>query len=123
MSESMAGLPSFTALLDVRRGVPIVNVSGELDLQSAPRLRALLDEAMNRLEGRYVVADLSRVSFMDSTGLGILLAKRELLRSNGGDLMLVVRNGAAGRLIGITGLDEVFYLCPDANTAVEIAAK
>ena len=87
-------------------GVRLLEVFGELDLATAPRLCALLDRA--RLERvRRVVVDLTGVDFCDSTGLRALMGASTELRHAGGRLAVaVLPRGAVARLFDVTGIRE-----------------
>jgi len=50
------------------------------------------------------------VEFMDSAGLKVLLHQRSRIQESGGDLRLVVGNGAVGRLLELTGVTEAFSI-------------
>lgn len=85
----------------------VVEAAGELDVYTAPRLRELL-LALDA-EGRHrVVVDLEALSFIDSTGLGVLVGGLGRTREAGGDLALVCANERVLRPFQITGLTEVF---------------
>lgn len=98
----------------------LVAVSGEVDLHTAPRLRAALDEAVNAAERApqtpsppSVLVDVARVSFMDSTGLGELMAAHKALGGHGGRLVLVVSTERVARLLSLTGLTDVLEVHAD----------
>ena len=84
-------------------------VYGEVDLHAAPELRERLSRA---LDGgvQHVVVDLSRVSFLDSMALSVLLGARKQLRASGGELRLVVPGAKVRNIFEITLLDQVFTL-------------
>ncbi len=87
-------------------GVRLLEVFGELDLASAPKLCALLDAARIQRVKRLVV-DLTGVDFCDSTGLRALLGASTELRVGGGRLAVAVLPGSAlGRLFELTGIRE-----------------
>ena len=87
----------------------VLAVYGELDLHVAPELRDRLDIALD--EGaRVIVLDLSRVTFIDSMALGVLLGAVNRLRRRGGDLRLVVPNPELRRIFEISLLDQIFTL-------------
>jgi anti-sigma B factor antagonist len=91
------------------RGYPIVAVSGEVDVYSAPMLR---DELTQLLAGgaTSVVVDLTDVSFLDSTGLGALVSARTAAGQAGGSLPVVCTHERILKLFTITGLDGVFQI-------------
>jgi anti-sigma B factor antagonist len=87
-------------------GVRLLEAFGELDLATAPRLCALLDEARAQ-RIRRVVIDLTGVDFCDSTGLRALMGASTELRHAGGRLAVaVLPDGAVARLFDVTGIRE-----------------
>ena len=92
-----------------RAGVVLFVLVGEVDLHVAPELRSRLTAAID--EGAdYLVLDLSRVTFMDSMALGILLGALKRLRPAGGELRLVAPGPDLRRIFEITLLDQVFTI-------------
>lgn len=87
--------------------VSVVTVAGEVDVYTAAQLRAALDEEIAAGRARLVV-DLDEVSFLDSTGLGVLVGRLKLVRNSSGWLRIVCRNERILRVFRITGLDKVF---------------
>ena len=98
-------------------GVPVLTVRGEVDVSTAPELRERLLLLAERRPTTAVV-DLSDVSFVDSTALGVLVSGVKRLRSGGGDLHLVVTQPHISKVFEITGLTEVFRIFPTLEEAV-----
>jgi anti-anti-sigma factor len=87
----------------------VVTLDGELDVGQAPQLRTKLVDLMN--EGKLrLVLDLSAVDFIDSSGLGVLIRALRRLRSQGGELRLVVTKPEVRRIFDITGLTAEFSI-------------
>lgn len=99
-------------------GVPVVAVSGEVDVYSAPALKESLTELL-RSGASSVVVDLSAVAFLDSTGLGALVEARAATTEAGGSLPLVCSQERILKLFTITGLDGVFSIHPTLDDAVQ----
>ncbi len=95
---------------------------GEVDLHVAPEVRDRLDAAVQG-GTRKVVVDLSRVSFVDSMALGVLLGTLKRLRAEGGELRLVVPSSQLRRIFEITLLDEVFELTDTRQEALAAFAS
>lgn len=80
---------------------------GQIDLYSAPQfkeaLHAAVDDGMSE-----VVVDLSAVSFMDSTGLGVLVGLDKRLREMQGKLSIVTHDATIKRVFEIVGLTDRF---------------
>jgi anti-sigma B factor antagonist len=92
-------------------------VQGEIDVLTSPQLQTSLDEAL--LIGSDIVVDLTAVSFMDSTGLGVLVRSLKKAQDNASDLRLVVKRSSVLRVLEITGLDEVFSIHPSIELATQ----
>ena len=99
-----------------RPPVRVVTVSGEVDLETAPELG---DHALAALKdvSVHLVLDLRGVTFMDSTGLKVLLATAHRAELAGGSLVLVAPNRAVNRILTLTGLDKTFVLADDLADA------
>ena len=97
--------------------VPIVAVSGEVDVYSAPALKDNITEILQSGVTTLIV-DLSGVAFLDSTGLGALVEARAATSDAGGSLPLVCSQERILKLFTITGLDGVFTIYPNIGDAV-----
>ena len=96
--------------------VTIVHVTGEIDVYTAPLLREVLDKqvAAGRID---LVVDLEKVTFMDSTGLGVLVGRLKLVRGQNGTLRIVSAQDRILKVFKITGLDKVFHIYPTVEEA------
>ncbi len=84
----------------------IVAVSGEVDLATSPELDIAIISALES-GTESVVVDLSDVSFMDSSGLGVIVRGLKRCREADKELDLVITNERVLKVFGITGLDQV----------------
>ena len=97
-------------------GCSIVSVVGELDVATAPDLRARLDSAIDRGPA-VVVADLLGVTFLDSTALGALIGVLKRCQAAGGELRIVAAEPRILKIFEITGLTDLFSLYPTVEEA------
>ncbi|MFF0790736.1 STAS domain-containing protein [Streptomyces sp. NRRL S-813] len=102
----------------------VLQVAGELDLVTSPMLRQRIHDVV--AEGRHdLVLDLSDVFFCDSSGVGVLIAARRLIRSCQGRLRLILPAGGAvdgshvNRVLGALGVRRLFDVYPDLAAAVD----
>lgn len=98
-------------------GRTVVEVTGEVDIYSAPTLDTHLAELMGAGRTRLVV-DLSRVEFLDSTGLGVLVKYLKRTRELDGSLDIVAADDRIVKVFRITGLDSVIALHPSLDAAL-----
>ena len=81
----------------------IVAAQGELDLHTAPRLAEALTPHVEA--GTRVIADLTAVTFMDSSGVAVLVNALARARQTGAELVVVAPEPRVRRVLAITGLD------------------
>lgn len=93
----------------------VVLASGELDAFAAPDLASALEEVRGDLR---VVADLDRVSFMDSTALGLIVRMTRELGEAGARVRVVLPAGSARRIFEITTLDDVLPVSETRSAAL-----
>lgn len=98
---------------------PILHVAGELDIATVPELRARLRRAQ-AAGAEALVVDLSRVTFIDSTGLAALVAARAKLGAEG-RLGLVVNTPFVELVLEASGLDRVLAVFGDCAAAADYA--
>ena len=84
----------------------LITVSGEVDLATSPDLDVAIIAAIDS-GATSVVIDLTDVSFMDSSGLGVIVRALKRCREAENDLDLVITNERVLKVFGITGLDQV----------------
>lgn len=96
----------------IERDVPpyhVVEVTGEIDVYTAPKLRETVVAAIEQGHTRLVI-DIERVAFLDSTGLGVLVGALKRVRADNGSLDIICTSERLLRIFEITGLDKVFGL-------------
>ena len=99
-------------------GTTVLAVAGELDVAASPALSEKLNELIRSGEGD-VIVDLKRVSFIDSTGLAVLLnALRRLTRARR-RMSVVIGNGAVLRAFEVTRLHWTFEVFDSVESALE----
>ena len=105
-----------------RDGFAVLEVAGEVDVATAPRLRQQLVETAS--SGRdTLIVDLSDVEFLDSTGLGVLVSGLKRFRTLGGDLVVVGTRPRILKVFEITGLTTVFGMYDTVDDAVAALNK
>jgi anti-sigma B factor antagonist len=123
MNGPLGGVPPAEQLMTISRedrdGCVVVAVRGEVDLSTGGRLLEAGSAALREAGRRPVVLDLSRVDFLSSSGLGLLVA----LHDEGGDLgaplrVVVDETRPVIRPIRTMGLDEVLSLYRTVDEAV-----
>lgn len=88
----------------------VISVSGEVDVYTAPNLRSAIVDQLNVKEKPFIALDLEKVSFLDSTGLGVLVGALKRIRSSEGELALIIEQEKLLKIFRITGLTKVFLI-------------
>ncbi|MFK8910602.1 STAS domain-containing protein [Streptomyces sp. YS-3] len=109
-------------------GWAVVRVRGELDLVTSPQVRHMVHEVV--AAGRHdLVLDLSGVLFCDSSGVGVLIASRRLIRSCQGRLRLILPARGAedgshvNRVLAALGVRRLFDVYGDVASAAREEAE
>ena len=80
---------------------------GELDHHAAADLRQKIDAAVLSCRPRRLSIDLARLSFMDSSGIGLIMGRYRLMGSIGGEVRLAGVSPRMERMIRLAGLDKL----------------
>jgi anti-sigma B factor antagonist len=97
-------------------GYEVLTVEGEIDIATAPRMIAALNEAIADMAAPLVV-DLTRVVFMDSTGLALLMNARRRVVRLGHGFAILCPGGPISRVFEIADMVESLRVCPDEESA------
>jgi anti-sigma B factor antagonist len=103
-------------------GVPVVSMPQEIDVTTAPALRAALLQAAADGSPALVV-DMTGTRFCDSAGLHVLVDAHKRARAEGGAVLLAVSGDAVPRVLAITGIDLVIPNFGTLDEALEAAIK
>jgi len=111
-----------TLTLEVRheQDYLIVTAAGEIDISTVPRLRDCLFELA--AAGRPLVTDLDQISFIDSSGLAVLVGTAKRATACGGSLHAVCSRPKIRQLFRLTGLDCLIPLAGTLDEALETLA-
>ena len=102
------------------RGRTVIEVTGEIDVYTAPKLREQLAELVD--SGRHdIVVDMQGVEFLDSTGLGVLVGGLKRVKQHDGSMNLVCTQERILKIFRITGLTKVFPIHDSVAAAVASA--
>ncbi|HLR08974.1 MAG TPA: STAS domain-containing protein [Bacillota bacterium] len=84
----------------------IIRLQGEIDVYTAPNLKDALMPLV-KVTGQHVLVDCQKVTYMDSTGLGVFIGALKATKSYGSRMTLINLQERIYRLFTITGLDQV----------------
>ncbi len=96
-----------TVRVEEKEGVLVAWLAGELDHHAAADVRETLDRALNRKPARRVVLDMSRLTFMDSSGIGVVLGRYKKVKEAGGSMAVRGLSDKMDRILKLAGIYSV----------------
>ncbi len=117
------GLRRTTEVVSAReeQGCHVVTLRGELDLYTGPPVRRTLAHLAEHHPHARVVIDMTELTFLDSSGLGVLIGGLRRLRATGGAMHLAGCRGPVREVLTITGLHHAFPLHDTVERALTAA--
>ena len=98
-------------------GWTVVDVTGEIDLHTAPTFRERVYELIDQGTTR-ILLNLSSLDFMDSTGLGVMIGSLKRLKERDGTLALAAPQHSVRRVLEVTGLTKIFPVYDTLEEAI-----
>ena len=102
------------------QGTHAVEVCGEIDLTTAPVLNASLRAAIDA-EAQCIILDVEDVGFVDSSGVGVLLATHRRLQASGGELILVCPQPLVRKIFEVSGIASYVNVVDTRRDALTLA--
>lgn len=109
---------AFTTREESEGGVVVIECPVRVDLSVAQDLRDIMTESTER-DKFLLVVDMDRTEFMDSSGLGALVSRIAVTRSNSGDVRLACVKEPILKLLELTHLDKIFQCFESVQAAVD----
>ena len=88
--------------------------AGELDLATVPEMRAVVAEVTER-RPRALIFDFQEISYMDSSGLGILVSAKKRLGSYRGEVVVITAQPSVLKALSLSGLDQIMRVFPNVE--------
>lgn len=101
----------------------LIKVSGELDHHIATKLKEEADMKMRSSNAINVIFDLSDMSFMDSSGIGVIMGRYKKARALGGKTVAFGINADVLRIIKMSGMDKIIKLTSNYDKAIHLIDK
>ncbi|MGL4452539.1 MAG: anti-sigma F factor antagonist [Sarcina sp.] len=95
----------------------IVELSGELDHHSAQEVRVKIDDRLDRFDIKKLVFDFSEVSFMDSSGIGVIIGRYKKISVRGGIVAIASVSGSIKRIFELSGIFKVIKVYSSVDEA------
>jgi len=107
-----------TSNIEIMESSLIARPECEIDHLTAERLRAQIDSAFEKSSCRNIIFDFSNVSFMDSSGIGMIIGRYKSAEKRGGRLAITGMSDAMTRLYTISGLAKIIIRTDTVEEAI-----
>ena len=88
----------------------IVEITEEIDHHAVEKIRRKVDDEITRYMPRKTIFDFSRVTFMDSAGIGMILGRYKMMKLIGGSLEIVNISSTVKRILEMSGINKIIPL-------------
>ncbi len=104
--------------------VPVIRAVGELEIATVPEMRAVVAEVSER-RPRALLFDFSKITYMDSSGLGILVSAKKRLGADQGEVVLITEQPAVLKALSLSGLDQIIrvYTTVEEYLGIQVAGR
>lgn len=85
-------------------------LSGEIDHHCARGMREEIDDAVQRVQPEILTLDFKDVTFMDSSGIGLVMGRYALMKDMGGEVQVTNLSGHIHKVMRLAGLDRLVRL-------------
>lgn len=103
--------------IETKNGLTVCHVEGEIDINSSPGIKKSFDKVLSSKTPKIIV-NLSKVTYVDSSGLATLVEILKNMRSYGGRLRLTNLSSKVKSLFEITKLEKLFEIMADEQDAI-----
>jgi anti-sigma B factor antagonist len=97
---------ALTITVETVDDVPVIRATGELEIATVPEMRSIVAQVADR-QPRALLFDFRDVSYLDSSGLGILVSAKKRLGSYRGEVVVVTRQPSVLKALSLSGLDQI----------------
>jgi stage II sporulation protein AA (anti-sigma F factor antagonist) len=105
--------------MEVKKDVLCIRLSGELDHHSTDELRKQAIHAIESYHIRHIILNLEDLSFMDSSGLGVILGRYKQVKQLQGEMVVCAISPPVQRLFDMSGLFKIIRLEPTEEYALQ----
>jgi stage II sporulation protein AA (anti-sigma F factor antagonist) len=105
--------------MEVKFDVLCIRLIGELDHHTAEQLREQATKAIEEFHIHHIVLNLEHLSFMDSSGLGVILGRYKQIKQNHGEMIVCAISPSIERLFNMSGMFKIIRLEPTEENALQ----
>lgn len=104
----------------VQNELMFVNLTGELDQSTTQSVKEKLIGSIEASDIRHIVFNLKSLSFMDSSGIGIILGRYNQIKDRGGRVFVVGMNPVVSKVFYMSGLNQIITIIDDEANVMRV---
>lgn len=108
---------------DKKRSALIAEIDGDIDHHSAAGLRKRIDDAFIRYGAVNIIFDFTKLEFMDSSAIGLIMGRAKLVGALGGKVILSGVSAQMDRLLGISGIYKITLWAETEEAALRLLGQ
>lgn len=106
--------------LKMIRNTLIIRLQGEFDLVNAENIRSLIDEKLQEKQINNLILNLNKVSFVDSSGLGVILGRYKKVKANNGQMYIVGAQPVVKKILTLSGINKLIPLFSNEREVLKV---
>ena len=95
-----------------------IELTEEIDQHTADKIRRVIDDEIERYIPRKVVFDFYNITFMDSSGIGMILGRYKLTKLLGGEVIIINANKNIKKIFNMSGVTRIIRIEEDINEGI-----
>ena len=109
--------------VQTQKEIMFVNLSGELDQSTSDQVKLKLMTTLSAHDIKHIVFNLKALTFMDSSGIGIILGRYNQVKSNGGRVFVLGMNPTVNKMFHMAGLNQIITIIDDEKKIMDILGE
>ncbi len=98
----------------------VMRIHGEIDHHAAEKIRRTLERELKRTGAINIALDFGRVTFMDSSGIGVIIGRYKTVQALGGQIILYDVSEQIMRLLEMAGVDNLVIISPNLHEGIKV---
>ncbi|OEH93591.1 anti-sigma F factor antagonist [Bacillus solimangrovi] len=110
---------SLSIELETKNDVLLVRLQGELDHHTSEQLREEIQAVLEERKIQHLILNMESLTFMDSSGLGVILGRYKQIQSQGGRMLVCSISPSVQRLFEMSGIFKIIQFVDDEQFALQ----
>lgn len=106
-----------------RNKILIVKISGEIDHHACEILRNQVDNTLEKMGGKHIIFDMNNVSFMDSSGIGVVIGRYKLAQKLGGKMCMISSNKTVDKMLKFSAISKIIPVVPNVEDGINLLER